>query len=118
MSRVACSWVDLAGDEDAGSWYLNNHIPSVVEDLDMTARNGEREASEAARDMFKDVAGIDGQYMTIYDMSENTEAQDIDAQTEAARNKFPEESSIRTRIYGEYATSYGEEWTNGKAVTM
>jgi hypothetical protein len=107
MSRVACSWVDLAGDEDAGSWYLNNHIPSVVEDLDMTARNGEREASEAAREMFKDVAGIDGQYMTIYDMSGNTE-----------RNKFPEESSIRTRIYGEYATSYGEEWTNGKAVTM
>jgi hypothetical protein len=116
MSRIACSWVDLAGNEDAQSWYLNKHIPSVVESLNIIAYNGEMESSEATRDMFKDVAGIDSQYMTVFDLSENAATGDIDAHTEMSRNKYPKEARIDTRIYSEYAKMDGEEWSNSKSV--
>jgi hypothetical protein len=116
MSRIACSWVDLAGNEDAESWYLNTHIPSVVEKLDTIAHNGEMESSEAARDMFKDVAGIDRQYMTIFDLSGNAATRDIDARTEMALTKCPQEARMDTRIYDEYAKMHGAEWSNSKSV--
>jgi hypothetical protein len=115
MSRLVCSWVDLAGDQDTESWYLNKHIPSVAESLNTTVRNGERAASEAARDMFKEVVGIDGQYMTIYNLSEKTNAQNIDAQTKAASSKLPKDAKIDMRIYEEYAKMHGEEWSDSKA---
>jgi hypothetical protein len=118
MSKVACSWVDLAGDQDAESWYLDIHILSVVEALNTTARNGEREASEAARDMFKEVVGIDGQYMTIYDLPEKTDAQDIDTRMGAASRSLPQSGTIDTRIYEEYATMYGEEWSHSMAISV
>jgi hypothetical protein len=116
MSRIACSWLDLAGNEDAQSWYLNKHIPSVVESLNITARNGEAESSEAARDMFKDVVGIESQYMTIFDLSEKAATRDIDTYTSIERNEYPKEARIDTRIYSEYAKMHGEEWFNSEAV--
>jgi hypothetical protein len=118
MSRIACSWVDLAGNENAERWYLDKHIPSVAEALGTTARNVEKEVSEAARDILKGVVGIDGQYMTMYDLAGNADARDMDAQTKAASSKLPKDAKIDTRIYEEYATMYGEEWSDGKAIQV
>jgi hypothetical protein len=118
MSRVACSWVELASDQDAESWYLDEHIPNVVKALGKTACNGEREASEAARDMFKEVVGIDGQYMTIYDLPENADAQSVGAQTGAASSKLPKDAKIDTRVYEEHAMMRGEEWSDSKPIPV
>jgi hypothetical protein len=112
MSRITCSWVD----EDAESWYLDKHIPDVVESLATTARHATLETSEAARDMFKEVAGIEGKHITIYDLNENADARDINAQIQAARNKLQTDAKIDTRIYDHHATMYGEHWSNGETI--
>jgi hypothetical protein len=114
MSRIACSWVD----ENVESWYSDEHIPSVIERLATTARLATLETSETAREIFKDVAGIEGKHLTIYELSEDADAQDIDAQTRAARSKLQKDAKIETRIYDHYATTYGEYWSNSEAVSM
>ncbi|KAH8711927.1 hypothetical protein GQ44DRAFT_714134 [Phaeosphaeriaceae sp. PMI808] len=106
MSRLACVWADLADDTDAAEWYEDTHLPNVVSKLGLNARNAE----QVADNMFKEVAGIDGKYMTVYDIPENEDAQEVTAQTQPEVAKLPKGARLDTRVYDEYATWYGREW--------
>lgn len=110
MSRIACVWADLGEDDAANQWYENTHVPEVVTKLNTGARHGQ----PAEDNMFKEVPGIDGTHMTIYDLPEDQDAQDLDVQIQPALGKVPEDSRIDTRCYKEFASWHGQEWQGGE----
>ncbi|KAH7397219.1 hypothetical protein BKA66DRAFT_408964 [Pyrenochaeta sp. MPI-SDFR-AT-0127] len=106
MSRIACIWADLADDAAAEQWYEDKHIPDVISRLDTTARNAE----QAEDNMFKEVAGIDGKYMTVYDLSEDKDAKDVDAQIYPKADALSADARFHARCYTECANWFGDEW--------
>jgi hypothetical protein len=113
MSQVVCSWAGLADDTDASAWYVNTHVPKVAAELGGTARN----AIPAEENIFKEVAGIDGERMTLYDLPADAEVSKVDAQMQAASQKLPEDAKVETRIYDEWETWHGEQWCGRKLKT-
>jgi hypothetical protein len=110
MSQVVCSWAELADDTDVSEWYVSTHVPKVAVELGGTARN----AIPAEDNIFKEVASIDGELMTLYDLAANVEASKVDAQMQAAAQKMPQGARIETRIYNEWETWHGEHWREGR----
>ncbi|KAF1941719.1 hypothetical protein EJ02DRAFT_404080 [Clathrospora elynae] len=106
MSRITCVWADLGDDADADEWYESTHIPDVVAKLETTARSGD----QAEDNVFKEVAGIDGTYMTIYDLPDGVDAKDLDAQICPALDKLPTDARLDARCYTEYASWDREDW--------
>lgn len=111
MSRIACVWADLGDDAAANQWYEDTHIPAAVAQLDVTARNAER----AEDNMFKEVPGIDGASMTVYDLPSKMSLKEVEAQNEQALGKSSEPTRVETRIYTEYASWLGEDFRNGRS---
>ena len=109
MSRIACVWADLGEDAAANQWYENTHIPDVVGRLDMQARNAE----QAEDNMFKEVTGIEGRFMTVYDIPAGKDAMELDAQIRPALDDLPEGARLETRCYTEQAKWFGEDWRGG-----
>lgn len=110
MSRIACAWAELGEDAaDANQWYEGTHIPAALAKIKSTARHAEQVEDNA----FKEIAGIDGRLMTIYDVPKQPSAQELDAQISPALDKLPKEARIETRCYKEYANWCGEEWRGG-----
>lgn len=109
MSRIACVWADLGEDAAANQWYENTHIPDAVTRLDTQARNAE----QAEDNMFKEVAGIEGSFMTVYDLPPGKDAKEIDAQLRPALDMLPADARVDTRCYTEHANWFGEEWRGG-----
>jgi hypothetical protein len=110
MSRVACAWTDLVEDGDAETWYENTHVSTVANKFASVARNCE----QVEDNMFKEVPGINGRYMTLYDLP--TDATNINAQILPDPAKLPKDTKIETRVYDEYATWYGQEWSDSKLI--
>ncbi|KAH8727280.1 hypothetical protein GQ44DRAFT_704781 [Phaeosphaeriaceae sp. PMI808] len=106
MSRIACVWADLGDDSAANKWYEDTHIPNVVGQLDTMARNAE----QAGDNMFKEVAGIEGTYLTVYDLPNGDDAKDLDEQVHPELEKLSVGARLETRCYMEYANWFGEEW--------
>lgn len=109
MSRIACVWADLGEDTATSQWYEDTHIPDVVARLDTTARH----AGQAEDNMFKEVAGIDGTVMTVYDLKDTDDAKDIDAQIIPAQDKLSADVRIDARCYTELTSWLGGEWRGG-----
>jgi hypothetical protein len=107
MSRVACVWADV-GDTD--TWYEATHVPNVVAKLGITARN----AKQAEDQLFKEVTGIDGKYMTVYDLPDGDDVKAVDAQIQPDTTKLPKASKIDTRIYRQDQIWHGDEWRGRK----
>jgi hypothetical protein len=105
MSRVACVWADLP--ENTETWYENTHIPNIVAKLNTTARNAE----QVKDNIFKEVAGIQGRYMTLYDVS--AAVKNV-AQIQPETEEGLKDARMETRIYDEFATWYGDEWCDRK----
>jgi len=110
MSRVACVWADLADDTTASAEYEDTHISNVVAKLGCTARNAE----QAEDNMFKEVAGIDANYMTLYDLPDGPDPKDVVAQIQSETSNRPKNARLDTRVYDEYATWFGDEWPGRK----
>lgn len=110
MSRVACAWADLVEDADAETWYEETHVSDAASKIASIARNCE----QVEDNMFKEVPGIEGRYMTLYDLPDD--ATNINAQILPDPARLPKDTKIETRIYDEYATWYGEEWANSKLI--
>ncbi|CAG5141878.1 uncharacterized protein ALTATR162_LOCUS1032 [Alternaria atra] len=107
MSRIACAWAELGEDAaDANQWYEGTHIPAALAKIKSTARHAEQVEDNA----FKEIAGIDGRLMTIYELPKQPSAPELDTQISPALDKLPKEARIETRFYKEYANWYGEEW--------
>ena len=110
MSRIACAWAELGEDAaDANQWYEGTHIPAALAKIKSTARHAEQVEDNA----FKEIAGIDGRLMTIYELPKQPSAPELDTQISPALDKLPKEARIETRFYKEYANWYGEEWRGG-----
>jgi hypothetical protein len=110
MSRIACAWADLGEDAaDANQWYEETHIPAALAKIKSTARHAEPVEDSP----FQEVPGIDGRFMTIYDLPEQPSAQDLDAQICPELKKLPHKARVETRFYKEHANWFGEEWRGG-----
>lgn len=114
MSRIVCVWADLGDDSTANKWYEDTYIPDAVSQLDTTARNAE----QAEDNMFKEVAGIEGTYLTVYDIPNGEDAKDLDAQVRPELKKLSWNARLETRCYTEHANWFGEEWRGGMAPNL
>ncbi|KAI4605111.1 uncharacterized protein J4E88_009988 [Alternaria novae-zelandiae] len=107
MSRIACAWAELGEDaNDAYHWYETTHIPDALVKIRSTARHAEQVEDSP----FQEVPGIDGRFMTIYDLPKQPSAQDLDARICPALDKLPNEAKVDTRFYTEHKNWFGEEW--------
>ncbi|OAK96595.1 hypothetical protein IQ06DRAFT_296634 [Phaeosphaeriaceae sp. SRC1lsM3a] len=95
MSRVACAWADLVEDADTETWYEETHVSDAASKIASIARNCE----QVEDNMFKEVPGIEGRYMTLYDLPDD--ATNINAQILPDPARLPEDTKIETRIYDE-----------------
>lgn len=111
MSRIACVWADLADDAEAEQWYEDKHIPDTIGRLDVTARNAEQVEDNA----FKEIAGIEGKYMTVYDISEEADAKEVDAQIYPKVETLSGDARLHARCYKECANWFGDEWRAGRS---
>jgi hypothetical protein len=110
MSMIACSIVDLGGYPDASKWYLETHVPGVVAKLGGTAYS----ASRAEEDIFPDMASIEGQSITRYELPEGADAEAADSHISATSEKLPPSAKIETRIYEREVIWHGENWLGRK----
>ncbi|KAL5114610.1 hypothetical protein ACEQ8H_007515 [Pleosporales sp. CAS-2024a] len=110
MPKIACSWVDLADNTDTLTWYEDTHIPSIVKKLGTSARN----ATPCEDDAFKEVAGINYQYMTLYDLPEDADA-DAQVQVQPATQDGSKITKSETRIFEQHSLWDGQEWIGGDA---
>ena len=109
MSRVACVWADL-GDTTAAADFEDDHVPNVVAQLKCTARHSEKEEEN----IFKEVAAIRGNTMTVYDLPDGADAKDFGARIQPAADKLPKDAWLETRMYKERNVWHGEDWREGK----
>ncbi|KAH3964486.1 hypothetical protein HBH92_177680 [Parastagonospora nodorum] len=106
MSMIACSIVDLDDNPDASKWYLETHVPRVVAKLGGTAYS----ASKMEENVFPDMASIEGQYITRYELPEGTDAKAAESHISTTSEKLPLSAKIETRMYERQETWYGEGW--------
>ncbi|KAI8931530.1 hypothetical protein NX059_011187 [Plenodomus lindquistii] len=106
MSSIACVWTDFNDNVEASQWYEDSHIPAIVRKLGTTGK-----IAETAEDnMFKEVAGIHGSLMTVYDLPDGKSTKDIEAQIRPARDRLPKDARVNSRVYTEFASWLGEDW--------
>lgn len=110
MSMIACSIVDLGHNTDASKWYLETRVPGVVAKLGGTAYS----ASQAEENVFPDMANIEGQYMTRYELPKGADAKAADSHISATSEKLPPSAKIETRIYESQEIWHGENWRGRK----
>jgi hypothetical protein len=106
MSRIACSWATLSDGSDTDEWYEATHVSSTAAKLGTTARNAE----EAEDNVFKEVAHIQGKYMTLYDLPEGADSKSVVAEIQPQAAHLPRHARIDTRLYEEFGKWYGDDW--------
>lgn len=110
MSRIACVWADLGDDNTAAhEWYEDSHVTDLSTQLGATAHNG-----DAVEDnMFKEVAGIRGTCMTLYDLPSTEGTEDVHSGVRDEVAKFSPDARLDARVYKEFACIAGEDWRDG-----
>ncbi|KAF2847478.1 hypothetical protein T440DRAFT_403437 [Plenodomus tracheiphilus IPT5] len=106
MSSIACVWTDFDDDSKTSQWYEDAHIPAIVGKLGTMAKNAEK----AEDNMFKEIAGIHGTFMTVYDLPDGKSTVGLEAQIRPAADKLPEAARVNSRIYTEFASWLGKDW--------
>ncbi|KAH9876445.1 hypothetical protein J1614_003576 [Plenodomus biglobosus] len=106
MSSIACVWTDFNEDGEADQWYEDSHITAIVGKLGTAAKHAEK----AQDNMFKEVAGIHGSFMTVYDLPDGKSTEEVELQIRPGPDHLPKDARVNSRIYTEFASWLGGEW--------